>query len=148
MKNTKFYRMLAAAAVMALGLAGNLFAVQAASADTADDWGLQMLRQMDKMERQMDSDMAAQRRFFSHWMDNSMTMPDPFAQAWRNGSLDMDKLASLTAPSSEVQLTGADGSSVMKLSTWSSNAPANTDITMPFPIRPSTATSRPIRTVL
>ncbi|WP_308591222.1 hypothetical protein [uncultured Megasphaera sp.] len=134
MMNHKFYRILAAAAVMALGLAGNLFAVQAASADSADDWGLQMLRRMDKMERQMDSDMAAQRRFFSQWMDHSMTMPDPFAQAWRDGSFDMDKLQSLTAlqpktaPSSEVQLTGADGSSVMKLSTWSSNAPANTDI--------------------
>ena len=55
MMNHKFYRILAAAAVMALGLAGNLFAVQAASADSADDWGLQMLRRMDKMERQMDS---------------------------------------------------------------------------------------------
>ncbi len=97
MMNHKFYRILAAAAVMALGLAGNLFVVQAASADSADDWGLQMLRRMDKMERQMDSDMAAQRRFFSQWMDHSMTMPDPFAQAWRDGSFDMDKLQSLTA---------------------------------------------------
>lgn len=138
---TKTCKFLAAAAILALGFATNTFTSQAAGTD-AGNWDRQLVRQMDQleqrmdaMEQRMDRDMAAQRQFFANWMDNSMIMPDPFARIWQDRTQNLENMQTQLAamdkdltPSSSMKLTGANGSSMMQLSTWSSGKPADTDI--------------------
>lgn len=130
----KVYTWAALVAFALLGLAQPLGTARAAVPYLTNP-ELKLWRDMEDMEQAMDRDMAAQRRFFSDWMDSSLTTPDPFADIWKSHAKDLENIqtrlaadrAGATAGDSNLRLTGSNGS-LLQLSSWSSNGPAQTDI--------------------
>lgn len=87
----KTCKFLAVVFALSLTLVHNPSVSQASSNDLAAS-NAALLRQMNRMEQRIDQDWQTQRRFFSNWMHQSLTAPDPFANMWRDQQQNLENL--------------------------------------------------------